>query len=83
MKKDDLFHVQDNLTINGVTQSIILQVTFGGTIEDPYGNTKAGFEIEGKINRQEFGLHWSAVTEAGWVVVGDEIKIQGHFELIK
>jgi polyisoprenoid-binding protein YceI len=50
---------------------------------DFYGQNKAGFEITGKINRKEFGLTWSATTEAGGVVVGDEIKLVINIQLIK
>lgn len=50
---------------------------------DPWGNTKAGFEINGKVNRKEFGLNWNAVTEAGGVVVSEEVKIHINVELAK
>ncbi len=52
-----------------------LDVELGGTMVDGYGQTKAGFEINGKINRKDFGLTWSMVTEAGGVVVGDDVKL--------
>jgi hypothetical protein len=50
---------------------------------DPYGQTKAGFEVEGKISRKEFGLVWNAMTEAGQVVVGDEIRLLCEIQLIR
>ena len=50
---------------------------------DPYGQTKAGFTVTGKISRKEFGLTWNAVTEAGNVVVSDEIKINAEIQLVK
>ncbi|MEY4053752.1 MAG: hypothetical protein RL034_670, partial [Bacteroidota bacterium] len=56
---------------------------FGGTMTDFYGQFKAGFEISGKINRSEFGLTWSAVTEAGGVVVSDEVKLHMAVQMIK
>jgi polyisoprenoid-binding protein YceI len=52
-------------------------------VKDPYGNTKAGFTVDGKISRKEFGLTWSAVTEAGQIVVGDEIKVHAEIQLVK
>jgi len=58
-------------------------VEFGGIVKDPYGQTKAGFTVTGKISRKEFGLTWSAVTESGGVVVGDEIKVNAEVQLIK
>ena len=72
-----------NLTIRGVTKPISLTVDFGGIVVDPYGQTKAGFTITGKISRKEFGLTWNAVTEAGQVVVSDEIKINADVQVIK
>ncbi|MFT3825453.1 MAG: YceI family protein [Chitinophagaceae bacterium] len=75
--------VKGDLTIRGVTKPVELQVEFGGTQKDFYGNTVAGFELSGKINRQDFGLQWSAVTETGGIVVSDEVKIFANVELHK
>ncbi|TND10109.1 MAG: YceI family protein [Bacteroidetes bacterium] len=80
---DDQFNMSGDLTMRGVTKAIDLQVEFGGTMKDPWGNLRAGFEISGKINRKEFGLHWSAATETGGLVVSDEVKLLCHVELIK
>lgn len=75
--------LQGDLTIRGVTKPVTLNVEFGGIVVDPYGQTKAGFTISGKISRKEFGLTWNAVTEAGQVVVSDEIKIHAEVQLVK
>jgi len=64
-----------NLTIKDVTKPVTLDVDFGGTATDFYGNLKAGFEITGKINRKEFGLVWDGITEAGAVVLGEDVKL--------
>jgi polyisoprenoid-binding protein YceI len=72
-----------DLTIRGITRKVELDVEFGGVAVDPYGNTKAGFELSGKINRREFGLQWNALTEAGGMVVADEVKLQMNVELAK
>lgn len=82
-KKDDENYVlSGNLTIKDQTHPVTLSVEFGGVVKDPYGNTKAGFTLNGKINRQQFGLTWSAVTEAGGVLVSDEVKIQAEIQLV-
>ena len=60
-----------------------MNVEFGGIQNNLYGQTVAGFEITGKINRHDFGLTWSAVTEAGGVVVSDEVKLVINVELVK
>lgn len=80
---DDEYKLVGNLTIRGNTKEITLNATYGGTVVDPYGQTKAGFEVSGKINRKEFGLKWSAVTEAGSVVVSDEVKLLMSVQFVK
>ena len=75
--------VTGNLTINGVTKPVALEVEFGGINVDPWGNTKAGFSFEGKIKRSDFGLNWNAALEAGGVMVSDEVKIAGELQYVK
>ncbi|MGZ5197539.1 MAG: YceI family protein [Kaistella sp.] len=75
--------VTGNLTINGVTKPVKLDVDFGGINVDPWGNTKAGFSFEGKIKRSDFGLNWNAALEAGGVMVSDEVKIAGELQFVK
>jgi polyisoprenoid-binding protein YceI len=72
-----------DLTIREVTKPVTLHVDFAGTVVDPYGQTKAGFTVTGKISRKEFGLMWNAVTEAGHVVVSDEIRLHAEIQLIR
>ena len=50
---------------------------------DGYGQTKAGLTVTGKVNRKDFGLVWSQVTEAGSVVVSDEVKMVAEVQFIK
>ena len=80
---DDSYELYGDLTIRDVIRNLKLDVEFGGVITDPWGNTRAGFTINGKINRKDFGLNWSATTEAGGLVVGDEVRIHASVELIK
>ncbi|MGV3589845.1 MAG: YceI family protein [Adhaeribacter sp.] len=77
------YKLHGDLTIRGITKPVTLNVEFGGIVVDPYGQTKAGFTITGKISRKEFGLTWNAVTEAGSVVVSDEIRILAEVQLVK
>ena len=78
------FKVTGDLTIHGVTKEVTLDVE-GPTpsVKDPWGNIRAGVTASAKINRKDFGLVWNAVTEAGGVVVGDEVKITIEAELIQ
>lgn len=72
-----------DLTIRDVTREVQLDVDFNGIAVDPYGQTKAGFEISGEINRKDFGLSWSAVTEAGNIVVSDKVKLVIDAQFVK
>ncbi|WP_410220874.1 YceI family protein [Pedobacter sp.] len=82
-KDGDDFIVAGNLTIKDVTKEIKLKAELGGVNTDPWGNTKAGFTINGKINRGDFGLTWNAALETGGVMVSDEVKILGELQFVK
>jgi polyisoprenoid-binding protein YceI len=82
-KSGDDYKLTGDLTIRGVTKEVTLSVEYGGIVVDPYGQTKAGFTVEGKISRKAFGLVWNAVTEAGQVVVSDDIRVHCEIQLIK
>jgi polyisoprenoid-binding protein YceI len=77
------YNLTGDLTIRGVTKPVSVKVRYGGIVIDPYGQTKAGFEVEGKISRKEFGLVWNAMTEAGQVVVSDDIRLLCEIQLVK
>ena len=80
---DDTYALVGDLTIRDVTKSVTLKVEHGGQMQDFYGQTKAGFEIVGTIKRKEFGLTWDGVTEAGGVVVSDDVKLVMNIQLTK
>ena len=80
---DEAYSLNGDLTIKDTTKPFSFSVEFGGKMTDFYGNNKAGFEISGKLNRKDFGLTWSAVTEAGGVVVGDEVKLIANVQVVK
>jgi len=79
----DDYTLEGQLTIKDVTKTVSIKVEFGGIANDPWGNTKAGFTIDTVINRKDFGLNWHAVTEAGGIVVSDEVKIHANLEFVK
>ncbi|MAB47740.1 MAG: hypothetical protein CMC05_03830 [Flavobacteriaceae bacterium] len=80
---DDEYQITGNLTIKGTMKEITLDTEFGGFMKDPYGNEKAGFSINGKLNRKDFGLNWNAALEAGGVMVGNEVKINAEVQFVK
>lgn len=69
-----------NLTIKGITKKVEFEFENGGSIVSPSGVKKAGFSLEAKINRKDFGLNWNKALEAGGVVVGDIVKINVEVE---
>ncbi|UKT63340.1 YceI family protein [Pedobacter mucosus] len=75
--------VKGNLTIKGETKPVKLSAEFGGIATDPWGNTKAGFTLSGKINRSDFGLTWNAALETGGVMVSEEVRILGELQFVK
>jgi polyisoprenoid-binding protein YceI len=75
--------VTGNLTMRGVTKEITLDVMYNGTVSGFGGIQVAGFEIRAKLNRFDFGLQWNALTEAGGVVVSNEVKVEVLAEFTK
>lgn len=69
------------LTIHEVTREVTFDVEFNGVGKDPWGNLKAGFEVNGKINRTDFGLNWNAALETGGVLVSEEVKLSANIQL--
>lgn len=82
-KSGSKYIMEGDLTIRNVTKRVKFDVTYGGTVKDPWGNTKAGFKARTTINRQEYGLKWNAAVEAGGAVVSDEVEIMVNIELQK
>lgn len=80
---DGSYELYGDLTIKGIKKRIKLDVEFGGVIKDPWGSVKAGFTVNGKINRKDWDLSWNAALEAGGVLVGDDVSISCEVELIK
>ncbi len=82
-KSGDQYTAVGNFTLLGVTKEITLVGTFNGVIQDPWGNTRAGFTAEGSLNRKDFGMKFSKLLDNGGLMVGDEIKLKLEIEVIK
>ena len=82
-KTADGYQAVGELTLRGVTKDIMLTGNFNGVAKDPWGNLRAGFNAEGKLNRKDFGMVWSKTLDGGGVVVGDEVLIKLDIECIK
>lgn len=82
-KGEGEYELTGSLTLHGVTNTVELNVEFGGIVKDPWGNIKAGFSINGKLNRKDFGLNWNAALETGGVMVSEEVRIHAEIQLVK
>jgi polyisoprenoid-binding protein YceI len=80
---EDEFKLEGILTMRGVSKKVNLAVELGGTTQDPWGNTRAGFTITGKIDRQDFGVSFGAVTETGGLLLGNDVKIIANVQFVK
>lgn len=77
------YKISGDLTIKDVTKNITLEAEYSGQMKDPWGNTKIGLSLNGKINRKEFGLTWNAALETGGVLVGEDIKLNAEVQFVK
>ncbi|HEY7533443.1 MAG TPA: YceI family protein [Nitrospiraceae bacterium] len=82
-KTGDGYSAVGDLVLRGMSQEITLSGSFNGTTKDPWGNSRAGFNAEGKINRKDFGMVWNKALDSGGLVVGDEVQIRLDIECIK
>ena len=80
---DGEYELTGDLTMHGVTHPVKLTAEFGGIVKDPWGNIKAGFSLNGKIHRKDFGLNWNAALETGGVMVSEDVKIHAEIQLVK
>ncbi len=83
VKDGDNYKLTGHLTMKDVTKPVTLEAEYGGSAVDFYGNHKAGFEVSGKINRKDFGLTWGGITEAGAIVLGDDVKLVINVQFAK
>ncbi|MBW7892368.1 MAG: YceI family protein [Chitinophagaceae bacterium] len=80
---DDRYLLKGILEIKGIKKEVSFDVEFGGINKDPWGNTKAGFSLNGKINRKDWELNWNAALETGGVLVSEEVKISAEVQFAK
>ncbi len=80
---DNEYKLHGTLTMRGVSKKITLKAELGGIAKDPWGNTRTGFSVTGKINRNDFGMSFGAVSETGGLLLGDEVKINANVQFVK
>ena len=79
----DLYNVTGNLTMRGVTKEVTLPVTFLGFAKDPWGNERAGFELETTLNRKDYGINWNKALDQGGFLLADDVKVSISIEAVK
>lgn len=79
----DRYEVSGDFTLHGVTKAITLPVAFLGSVKDPWGNEKAGFETQTTLNRKDFGIVWNKTLDAGGLLLGDEVNVSIVLESAK
>jgi polyisoprenoid-binding protein YceI len=80
---DENYTMLGNLTMRGVTKPVKLKVEYGGIVTDPWGNTRTGFSISTKVNRKDYGVSFSMVSETGGIMLGEEVTINANAEFVK
>ena len=80
---EDEYKLHGTFIMRGVSKKLVLHVEFGGITKDPWGNTRTGFSVTGKINRQDYGMSFGAVSETGGLLLGDEVKINANVQFVK
>jgi polyisoprenoid-binding protein YceI len=78
-----MYKLSGKFLMHGVTKNLELDAELLGTVKDPWGNTRAGFTVRGKLDRYDYGLKWNNVLESGNFMVGKEVKLNIQVELIK
>jgi polyisoprenoid-binding protein YceI len=79
----DKYNVTGTLTLHGVSKDVTLPVTYLGTVKDPFGGTRAGFELETTLDRKDYGIVWNKAIDNGGVMLGDEVKVAINLESVK
>ncbi len=72
---NDSYRISGNLTIRDVTKPVVLEATYRGMIDDPWGNQRIGFRATTTIDRFDFGVSWNNALETGGLIVGKDVQI--------
>ena len=81
--EEEKYKLHGTLTMRGTSKPVVLDVEYGGMTKDPWGFTRVGFEVTGKISRKEFGVSFSMVSETGGLLLGDDVALHVATEFVK
>ncbi|MFN8370204.1 MAG: YceI family protein [Bacteriovoracaceae bacterium] len=82
-KKDNKYKVTTAVTMHGVTKDVVFDGVYKGTVKDPWGGTRAGLALNGKLDRYDFDLKYNSVLETGGFAIGKEVRINAVLEMVK
>jgi polyisoprenoid-binding protein YceI len=82
-RSNDEFDLYGDLTLKGIIRPVVLNVEYGGVTNDPWGGERAGFMINGKINRTEWGMTFNSVLDTGGLALAEEVKISAEVQMVK
>ena len=80
---ENSYSVTGKLTMHGVTKEVTLPVKYLGEMTDPWGNVKAGFQVETTLDRTDYGIVWNKALETGGVLLGEDVEVEINLELAK
>jgi polyisoprenoid-binding protein YceI len=80
---EENYKVHGILTMRGISKNIVMDAEFGGITKDPWGNTRIGFSLTGKINRKDFGVSFGLFTETGGIALSDEVKLLANAQFVQ
>ncbi len=77
------YYVTGDLTIRGTTKPVTVNFQLNGSIVDPWGNFRVGFDGQTTINRKDWGVSFNAALEAGGVMVSEKVNLEFEVEAVK
>jgi polyisoprenoid-binding protein YceI len=78
---DNMYKVRGDLTMNGITKEVVLDMNYRGQVKDPWGNVKSGFKATTVLDRYDFGLKYNSALETGGLLIGEEVQINIDLEM--
>ncbi|MFE0806228.1 YceI family protein [Streptomyces sp. NPDC058794] len=77
------FRMTGDLTIRGTTRSVEIQLDYLGSVMDPFGYERAGFDGTTTIDRRDWGLVYNQRLEAGGSMVSEKVRLQFDISAIR
>ncbi|WP_405691005.1 YceI family protein [Streptomyces sp. NBC_01185] len=79
----DVYRMTGGLTIRGITNPVVLDLTYIGYVTDPFGYERVGFDGTTTINRSDWGLTYNARLAEGGAMVSERLRLQFDIAAIR